>query len=104
MSQAQLRAFRICPVMPSSHPPRTMQVTKGIWPRASRARPSVGLFHSDDMLFTRASQNGAQITLAPFKTLSPPACGLFFVCDPLTHQSHSWTTLSLSMEENHVSA
>jgi hypothetical protein len=31
---AQRRAFRIYPVTPSSHLPRTMQSAKGIWPRA----------------------------------------------------------------------
>jgi hypothetical protein len=48
-------------VMPSSHPPSTMRSAKGIWPHRQKARLSAGFFRSIDMLFTKFSQNGAQI-------------------------------------------
>ena len=34
---------------------------KRIWPHRQRARLSAGFFRSSDMLFTKCSQNGAQI-------------------------------------------
>lgn len=47
--------------MPSSHPPSTMRSAKRIWPHRQRTRLSARFFRSCDMLFTKCSQNGAQI-------------------------------------------
>ena len=87
-SSAQSRAFRICPVTPSSQPPCTMQPAKRIWPHLQRARPSAGFFRSIDMLFTKHSQNAAQIEQTKgFDPIQRARHARAFCCQPFQLQS-----------------
>lgn len=49
------------------------------WPETgNRSPPSAGLFHFNNMLFTKHSQNGAQIVCYSLHSLARPHAGYFF--------------------------
>lgn len=80
--------FRIRPVMPSSHPPSTMRSAKEIWPHRQKARLSARLFRSSDMLFTKCSQNGAQIERTKgFDPIQRARHARAFCCQPFPQLS-----------------